>query len=70
MFWYSILRKFGLHNLVPLHDDTNFLLWWKQISVIVSDMARKGVDSLLILGAWMIWKLRNRVVLDATNEER
>jgi hypothetical protein len=27
-------------------------------------MTRKGVDSLLILGAWMISKLRNRLVFD------
>jgi hypothetical protein len=30
----------------------------------VSGLKRKGLDSLLILGAWMIWKHRNRVVFD------
>jgi hypothetical protein len=31
---------------------------------MVSGLTRKGLDSLLILGAWMIWKLINRVVFD------
>jgi hypothetical protein len=64
IYWYITLRKFGLHILAPLQDDTNFLQWWKRISVIVSDMTKKGVNSLLILGAWMIWKFRNKVVFD------
>jgi hypothetical protein len=66
LYWYITLRKFGLHILAPLQDDTNFLRWWKRIADIVSDMIKKGVNSLLILGAWMIWKFRNRVVFDGS----
>jgi hypothetical protein len=51
IYWYITLMKFGLHSLAPLRDDTNFLQWWKQIFVIVSDMTRKGVNYLMILGA-------------------
>jgi hypothetical protein len=40
------------------------MLWWKRVYTIVSGWTRKGLDSLFILGAWMIWKLRNRVVFD------
>ena len=65
LYWYITFRKFGLHILAPLQDDTNFLQWWKRIANIVSDMTKKGVNSLLIMGAWMIWKFRNRVVFDA-----
>jgi hypothetical protein len=61
---YITLQKFRLHILAPLQGDTNFLQWWKRIADIVSDMTKKGVNSLLILGAWMIWKFRNRVVFD------
>lgn len=62
--WYNILRKFGIHSLSPIQSDTNYMLWWKRVSTIVSGLNRKGLDSLLILGAWMVWKLRNRVVFD------
>lgn len=28
LYWYITLRKFGLHILAPIQDDTNFLQWW------------------------------------------
>jgi hypothetical protein len=78
VFRHTILRKFGLHSLAPQHGDTNFLQWWERVSAIV---VRKGLDSLIILGAWMIWKHRNEVMfkgvspnltllLESANEER
>jgi hypothetical protein len=32
-------------------------------------MVKKGLDSLLILGAWMVWKHRNRVVFDGATPD-
>jgi hypothetical protein len=58
---------FGLHSLAPLQDDTHFLFWWKRILAIVPGLSRKGLDSLIILGAWLIWKHRNKVVFDGVS---
>jgi hypothetical protein len=33
--------------------------------VVVMGAARKGLNSALILGAWVLWKHRNRCVFDA-----
>ena len=63
VFWYTMLRKFGLHSLAPQPDATSFN-WWEKSSDIVSRMVKKGLYSFNILGAWMVWKHRNRVVFD------
>ena len=65
--WAGItsLRKFSIHSLSPIQSDTIYMLRWKRVSTIVSGLTKKGLDSLLILGAWMISKLRNRVVFDS-----
>jgi hypothetical protein len=53
VFWY-ILRKFGLHSLAPQQGDTYFMVWWERASAQVSGLRKKGLDSLLSLGAWLI----------------
>jgi hypothetical protein len=36
--------------------------WWDRISSGVVDLNQNGFDSLVILGAWTVWKHRNRCV--------
>jgi hypothetical protein len=64
VFRYTKLRKFGLHSLAPQYGDYIFLQWWERSSDIVAGPGRDGLNSLIILGAWMVWKHRNRVVFD------
>jgi hypothetical protein len=64
IFWYMLLRKFGLHSLAPQPGLTSFLEWWKGAAEAVQGMVKKGLDSLIILGSWKIWNLRNRCVFD------
>jgi hypothetical protein len=59
-----LLRKFGLHALAPQLGLTSFLEWWKRAAEAVQGMVKKGLDSLIILGARKIWNLRNRCVFD------
>jgi hypothetical protein len=33
--------------------------------VVITDAARRGLNSVLILGAWVLWKHRNISVFDA-----
>jgi hypothetical protein len=63
VFWYQLFRKFGLHSLAPLPAVTS-LNWWEEVSEVVSGVTRKGLNSLIILGAWTIWIHRNKCVFD------
>uniref|UniRef100_A0A0A8XWC3 Uncharacterized protein n=1 Tax=Arundo donax TaxID=35708 RepID=A0A0A8XWC3_ARUDO len=43
-------------------DDVVFQEWWRQAQRQVPKPLRKGFNSLVILVAWTLWKLRNRCV--------
>jgi hypothetical protein len=64
VFWYNLLRKFRLHGLAPQLGCASFLEWWERISAGVNEIIGEGLDSLIILGAQMIWKHQNRAVFD------
>jgi hypothetical protein len=53
-----------LQVLSPQPEDSSFLHWWEKASRAVTGPARKGLNSLFILGAWVLWKHRNRCVFD------
>jgi hypothetical protein len=51
--------------LVPQPTDETFEGWWRVSSMRVQeDWLRKGFNSMVVLGAWVIWKHRNRCVFD------
>jgi hypothetical protein len=35
VFWYNLLRKFGLHSLAPQPDTVSFMDWWEMVSETV-----------------------------------
>jgi hypothetical protein len=37
---------------------------WEWVSMQISGIAQKGINSLIILGAWTLWKHRNRSIFD------
>ena len=62
IIWY-------LKILVPFYKLTKWYLdftatWWRKITKRVGKQRRKGVNSLIILGAWTLWKHRNACVFD------
>jgi len=65
-FWFSILQSLNLSQLVPRHTDNSFADWWKKSWKKLQKHLRKGFNSLVILGAWVIWKHRNACVFDGT----
>jgi len=65
-FWFSILQPLNLSQLVPRHTDNSFADWWKKSWKKLQKHLRKGFNSLVILGAWVIWKHRNACVFDGT----
>lgn len=56
----------GMQELCPTHEDS-FQSWWRTSSSRTTDQMRKGLNSLVILGAWTIWKHRHRCVFDECN---
>jgi hypothetical protein len=61
--WFAVLQMFNLQTLAP-QNDLSFFEWWMAASSRVDGLVRKGLDSILVLGAWTIWKHRNRCVFD------
>jgi hypothetical protein len=66
-FWYLLLRQVGLHSLAPQPTELIFDEWWEKAHITTSGLTKKCLDSLTILGAWMIWNHRNRCVFDGAN---
>jgi hypothetical protein len=53
--WFNVLQELGLQALAPGLDDLIFDDWWDNVSNRVSGQVRKGVNSIVILGAWNLW---------------
>jgi hypothetical protein len=38
--------------------------WWEKVHMTTSAFTRRGLNSLIILGAWILWNHRNWCVFD------
>ena len=63
-FWFYILQHFGLQAAAPQLDDHCFIAWWAGVSSRFSGQVQKGVNSIIILGSWLVWKHHNYCVFD------
>lgn len=61
--WFLALQQVGLSTLAPSLEHTLHIWWIQAISRVPKEL-RKGLNSLVILVAWTIWKHRNRCVFD------
>ena len=59
--WFRVLAPIVLANLAP-SPGVAFLDWWLLHRMQLETTRRKGFDSLVILGAWCLWKERNQRV--------
>ncbi|CAO2186422.1 unnamed protein product [Urochloa humidicola] len=62
--WYNLLQLLDLGEYIPKRRERCFADWWRKIIRKVPKDQKKGVNSLIILGAWMIWKHRNACVFE------
>jgi hypothetical protein len=60
----NFLRQVQLQDLTPQPDNDFFLEWWRRLSNQAARPIKKGLNSIIILGAWTIWKHRNHSVFD------
>jgi len=63
-FWFRILTPMGFQGRVPSRHEISFADWWRKAVTKVPKETRKGLNSTIILGAWVIWKHRNACVFD------
>ena len=63
-FWRLFLSCFGLQAVTPHPNDAEFFLWWQQAGDRISAGVLRGFDTLVVLGAWTIWKARNDAVFE------
>lgn len=62
-FWTHILRKLGLGCATPRHDSC-LCDWWTRVRKHVPKEHRRGLDSIVILAIWTIWKEWNDCVFE------
>jgi hypothetical protein len=60
--WSGLLVAIRLRELVPQPRVSSFEAWWLASSQQHQGQARSAFNSLVILGAWVIWKHRNECV--------
>lgn len=66
-FWFKVLNHLGLASRAPNQSELSFVDWWHRACKHLQRDKKKGLNSLIILGAWMIWKHCNRCVFESTN---
>jgi hypothetical protein len=66
-FWYSLLQKIGMQSLLPQQGEASFECWWARTNEALDGLARKVLNSIIILGAWTLWNHRNRCVFDGAS---
>ena len=47
-----------------MDGDTTFFTWWSKAVDESSGCLRKGLNSIMALSAWSIWKHRNAVIFE------
>jgi len=66
--WFTALQTYNPQTLAPL-NDLFFFDWWMATSTRVDGLVKKGFDSILVLGAWTIWKHRNHCVFNGITRD-
>jgi hypothetical protein len=57
--WFKLLQNVHLQELAPQLGETSFTVWWRKTNEKASGPTKKGLNSLIILGALTLWKHRN-----------
>ena len=64
-FWYLLLRQASFHPLSPQPSDTSFVSRWEKASGATSGLIQKGLNFLIVLGAWTLWNHQNHCIFIA-----
>jgi hypothetical protein len=50
-FWFWVLAPLGLQDRVPSRDELSFADWWRKAVKKIQKDTRKGLNSIIVLGA-------------------
>jgi hypothetical protein len=59
-----LLQQIGLAGLAPQPSNVEFLGWSRDTRNFISSSFKDGLNSLVILGAWTLWRHRNDCVFN------
>lgn len=62
-----MLSQVVLQILTPGANHEVLQDWWKEAEAKVSKLQRKGLNSLVILVAWWLWKHKNSCVFEGVS---
>jgi hypothetical protein len=54
--WFILLQLVGLGAFAPQVLEITFQEWWHWVLSSVGTPNRRGLNSLIILGAWTLWR--------------
>jgi hypothetical protein len=52
-FWFSLFQQLNLQEFTPQIDTISFMNWWQMVIDLPLGPRRKGLNSMIILGAWI-----------------
>jgi hypothetical protein len=62
--WFRIFSLVNLRQFSPTRADLVFQDWWTNLEAKVPHALRKGINSLVMLVAWWLWKQRSKCVFE------
>jgi hypothetical protein len=62
--WFRIFSLVNLRQFSPARADLVFQDWWANLEAKVPYALCKGINSLVMLVAWRLWKQRNKCVFE------
>jgi hypothetical protein len=66
-FWFALLQRCGLIRIAPEQAESSLDEWWSRVGSRVSRTLKEGLNTLLILGAWTIWRHQNDYVFNGSS---
>jgi hypothetical protein len=64
-----LLQQIGLAGLAPQPSNVEFLGWSRDTRNFISSSFKDGLNSLVILGAWTLWRHRNDCVFNGVKPD-
>ncbi|GJN38304.1 hypothetical protein PR202_gb27333 [Eleusine coracana subsp. coracana] len=65
--WFQVLNSLNLGAAAPRNRERSFAEWWRKSLQKVDKDNRKGVNSLILLTAWCIWRHRNACAFEGVS---
>lgn len=65
--WSLLFRRYRLPDVSPSPDDKDFFDCWMRVVALSPEQVKQGLNLVITLGAWMLWKHHNNCVFNGAN---